>query len=177
MDGIYLDFSKAFDTLSHRSLLYKLKAYGISANIIRWISSYLSGRTQHVRIDGCLSSLIDVSSGVPQGSHLGPILFALYLDDLLWMLKNIKFLAYADDIKIFKTIKSDGDAHALQAALNTILQWCHINGMKLNTYKCHLISFTRCHTRLDHTYSIGNSFINRVNQLMDLGVSHIIHLF
>lgn len=170
VDAIYLDFSKAFDTLCHRSLLKKLKAYGISAGIISWIRSYLSGRTQHVKMDGCLSSPVDVSSGVPQGSHLGPILFALYLNDLFGMLKNVKSLAYADDIKIFKTIKTDSDANTLQAALNTIIQWCGINGMNLNTSKCHLISFTRRHTRHDHTYSIGNSFFNRVNQLMDLGV-------
>jgi len=78
VDVIYLDYSKAFDSIPHQSLLCKLEAYGICGNLLSWLSNFLSNRLQRVTINGCLSEWTNVQSGVPQGSVLGPLLFILY---------------------------------------------------------------------------------------------------
>ena len=82
VDTVYIDFSKAFDTVSHRKLLHKLTNYGISGNILQWFSSFLCDRKQRVKIGDVYSSYASVSSGVPQGSCTGPLPFILYANDL-----------------------------------------------------------------------------------------------
>ena len=123
LDSIYLDFSKAFDTVSHNKLLMKLKSVGICGILLKWLSSYLKGSTQIVNVKGYLSEKIDVTSGVSQGSHCGPILFNIFINDIKHVIEFSQFLFYADDIKVFMRIKSVLDATKLQKDLEKITQW------------------------------------------------------
>lgn len=110
IDSVYTDFQKAFDKVDHRLLLNKISYNGIRGDLLRWFASYITNRTQIVVINGFKSNSIEVTSGVPQGSILGPLLFILYINDIKHCFKHSKFLLYADDLKIFKRICNDTDS-------------------------------------------------------------------
>ena len=99
--GVYLDFSKAFDTVDHNILLTKLYYYVIRGNALQWFKSYMSQRKQFVSYNGTSSSVKTVCCGVPQGSILGPILFLLYINDLSNICKNTEPFLFADDSNLF----------------------------------------------------------------------------
>ena len=108
VDAIYLDCKKAFDTVPHKRLLIKLRAYGITGNLLKWIESFLTNRTQRVVINGVHSDSLPVLSGVPQGSVIGPRLFLIYINDLLDSLTS-KGKLFADDSKVFRKIIDERD--------------------------------------------------------------------
>lgn len=118
---LYLDFSKAFDSVPHNLLLYKLNQYGINGDLLNWFSSYLIGRRQRVIIESSLSDWLPVVSGVPQGSTLGPFLFLLYINDLPSMVSPDSTLAlFADDSKCFRSIKALDDCLEFQDDVSAI---------------------------------------------------------
>ncbi|CAF0777708.1 unnamed protein product [Brachionus calyciflorus] len=136
IDIIYTDFSKAFDKVSHVKLLAKLKSYGIIGETYEWIKSFLLGRKQRVVLGDVMSNWEPVSSGVPQGSVLGPILFIIFINDLLEMLQ-FTTLSYADDLKLIGIMsKNTLGTESLQNDLNVLVDWCKEWSTELNLSKC-----------------------------------------
>lgn len=168
-DIIYTDFSKAFDKVNHNLLLKKLDLMGFSKKFLKWIGSYLLNRKQCVRFKSSLSKEFDVTSGVPQGSHLGPLLFTLFINDLPNVIKFCNILMYADDVKMFLTFDKYSDHTLLQNDLNLFYNWCTKNLMELNINKCKYITFYRG-SYIDANYSLGNHQLERVLSMNDLGV-------
>ena len=108
VDSIYFDFSKAFDTVNHSRLLEKVWNVGVRGTLFRWLKSYLLNRTQSVRACGAESYSFSSSSGVPQGSNLGPLLFCIFINDISLELTACKILLYAEDAKVFFVIRDIG---------------------------------------------------------------------
>lgn len=169
IDTIYTDFSKAFDRISHSILLYKLERYGFSTNIINWIGSYLRNRHQLVKMDAFRSSTFPVTSGVPQGSHLGPLLFNVLINDIVQVI-DCEVLLFADDMKIYSSISDSNDCLRLQTDINNIFNWCKVNKIDLNISKCKAITFSRKAKPFDYDYHINGELLTRVTEINDLGV-------
>ena len=151
-----LDLSKAFDRVPHARLLRKLHFYGIRGQLLTWLQSFLSERLQQVLVDGCCSSPCNVSSGVPQGSVLGPVLFLLYINDIAeGICSHMKL--FADDCLIYRTIQSSSDQHILQQDLNALVKWAEKWQIKFNTAKCKIMQMTNHHNKLLFMYKMyGN---------------------
>lgn len=169
-DVIYTDFAKAFDSVSHVLLISKLKRFGFHSNVLEWIRSYLTDRIQYVRINDVLSSPVYVTSGVPQGSHLGPLLFLLFINEIPDLFMNSHCLMFADDLKVFRTIQSDYDCILLQEDLERLYVWCQKNDLRLNVSKCQSLSFCRNLSPVSFTYAINNSPLSVIPSKKDLGV-------
>ena len=122
-----MDFAKGFDKLPHRRLAYKLEYYGIRNDTLKWITTWLSGRTQKVVIDGVSSD----SAPVPLGSVLGPILFLIFINDLPDNINCIVRL-FVDDCVLYRNIRMSVDQHILQDDLNKLPQWEEAWLMKFN---------------------------------------------
>ena len=169
--SVYTDFSKAFDRVPHGILLQKLQAYGLSGPIFEWIRSYLTDRRQLVRVNNFVSSEILVPSGVPQGSHIGPLLFNLFINDVINCFKSSEFSLFADDMKVFKAVGDLDDCLALQDDLDRFAAWCNANCMDLNIKKCKFIKFSRLHYSYNFQYHIEGQELSEVDTLRDLGVT------
>lgn len=135
LDIIYLDYSKAFDTVPHKRLLAKLYGYGIRGRLLDWLKSFLTGRKQQVSIGTAYSDWGEVTSGIPQGSVLGPILFVIYVNDMpLAVNSGIKM--FADDTKLYRAISTDHDHEELQKDLANLESWAHEWLLSFNVSKC-----------------------------------------
>ena len=124
LDVIYCDFMKAFDKVPHKRLLLKIKNYGICGNILSWIEDFLEGRTQKIVVNNCYSKTAPVTSGIPQGSVLGPLLFVIYINDLPDTVDTNTFIfLFADDTKVFRQIEREDDQIQLQKDLQSMYNW------------------------------------------------------
>lgn len=170
VDVVYLDFSKAFDKVDVKILLMKLRNFGLGGTLLSWIYSYLNSRVQRVRLKGHLSDPFVVESGVPQGSHVGPLLFLLFINDLGDRLVNSQILVFADDVKLFYKIETIMDSIKLQSDLDVLSEWAVINKLDLNINKCKYISFNKSKLEIDFSYTINGIFLERVSSIVDLGV-------
>ena len=170
IDAIYFDFAKAFDTVPHRRLLKKLKGYGIDGKILEWIKSFLQNRTQSVKVNGIFSNVASVKSGVPQGSVLGPILFILYINDLPDVIQS-DVLLFADDTKIFRSIRSAKDAKLLQSDIDALSRWSQDWLINFNLEKCHVLMMGKFE-RIKHVerYKLDKHELEHVFEEKDLGV-------
>ena len=170
-DTIYLDFAKAFDTVPHRRLLAKLKAYGVNGNILTWIRGFLTGRSQVVKVNGESSFPAPVLSGIPQGSVLGPLLFVLYINDLPENIISSVFL-FADDTKMFKKITSENDSAVMQRDINSLEEWTEKWLLRFNIKKCHVLTIGK-HENIKHThrYRLEDNELEHVADEKDLGVT------
>ena len=140
-DLVLLDFSKAFDKVSHQKLLLKLHKYGIRGPTLKWIQAFLSDRTPTVVIENEKSDTVPVTSGVSQGSVFGPILFLIYINDLPDTTKS-KVRLFADDTAIYLAVSNLEDAHILQQDFDRLHQWELQWDMEFNPSKCVVIHVT-----------------------------------
>jgi hypothetical protein len=170
MDVIYTDFSKAFDKVNHRYLVYKLDKYGIQDNLGAWFNSYLVGRSQSVLVKGCNSSTVSVSSGVPQGSQLGPLCFILYINDIF---RNFRCnsLGFADDLKLYKRVCTVADCADLQHDIDALALWSDRWKMTLNLSKCVVLRLTLKRVPIISSYKVNSYLLESVSTCKDLGVT------
>ncbi len=134
--GIFIDLSKAFDTINHKILLSKLQYYGIRGVPLLWFDSYLTNRKQYVYYNNVSSSKSDIKCGVPQGSILGPLLFLLYINDIVKSSSILQFIIFADDTNLFFSSKNFIDlARTVNAELVKLSDWFCANKLSLNVKK------------------------------------------
>ena len=138
MDIAYMDFRKAFDSVPHERLLYKLNNYGISGKLLNWIQDFLSNRVQYVKINNSKSKSLQVTSGVPQGSVLGPMLFIYFINDLPEVC-SVTTKIFADDTKAYTSIKSEDDHIKLQNTIDKMFEWTENWQLKFNESKCKIL--------------------------------------
>jgi len=170
VDVIYTDFSKAFDKVNHLQLLIKLNNLGLSVTGIKFFSSYLHKRRQVVDFNGFSSHQFHVQSGVPQGSNLGPLLFIIYINDIVQCVKNSKVLLYADDMKVFRQINSINDCRLLQEDLDRLVVWSD-SGLKFNSNKCVVVRYSRkIRNIFNFSYMMGNNVLSVCSSIRDLGI-------
>jgi retron-type reverse transcriptase len=140
VDLVLLDFAKAFDKVSHAKLIQKLKAYGIDGILVKWIESFLTGRKQRVLIGDNRSEWEDVTSSVPQGSVLGPLLLTIFINDLPDKIKN-ECRLYAENSKLIGVIERVEDAIEIQKDIDSMQNWAKTWQKSFNYDKCKVYAF------------------------------------
>ena len=172
--NVYIDLSKAFDTLTFDILLFKLKYYGVTDTALDLMRSYLTNRKQYVVFNGCQSDYSEIYTGVPQGSILGPLFFSIYINDLINVSNRLNFLMYADDTTIyfnleeFEYLNREKDINTELKKVNT---WLELNKLSLNAQKTKLMIFHRKQKQVDEiNVQINGTQIERVESFNFLGI-------
>jgi len=188
--GVFLDLTKAFDTINHKILLRKLEWYGIRGKTLEWFTSYLSNRKLLVNYNNTESELYDITYGVPQGSILGPLLFILYINDLPHALTHSSPILFADDTSLYLSHTSLKEVTSrANIDLELLYEWFKANRLSLNIPKTQYIHFTmrdlKIHTDKTGYIQIGGNTIEQKETLRFLGMHidslldwkhHIIHI-
>lgn len=173
VDVIFLDFAKAFDKVSHVLLLKKLSSHGIGGKVYSWIKAWLTDRVQRVCVAGAKSSWRRVTSGVPQGSVLGPILFLIYINDIDTRIVN-HLLKFADDTKLFGTASNQENIRSLQEDLDLLAKWSNKWRMPFNQDKCTVMHLGQCN--VGQQYHLGMLPLATTERETDLGIIHTVDL-
>lgn len=164
---IYTDFSKAFDSVPHERLFVKLEAMGIRGDVLRWIKSFLRGRTQCVNVDGARSTWRDVLSGIPQGSVIGPILFVIFINDMPSHVKYNFCKLFADDCKLYGDVKVL-EENTVQMDLNSFENWSNSWQQPFNAKKCKVMHFGASNP--NYSYQLNGHVLEEIHSEKDLGV-------
>ena len=168
-DLVLLDFSKAFDKVNHSKLLWKLHQYGIRGTALAWIRAFLGNRSQTVVLEGEESGSVPVTSGVPQGSVLGPILFLIYINDLPDELSS-QVRLFADDTAVYLTIGGADDGKVLQNDLDRLSVWEDRWDMEFNPSKCQVVQVTSSKNLINTAYTLHGQILEVVTCAKYLGV-------
>ncbi len=175
--AIFIDLSKAFDTLDHKTLLEKLDSYGIRGNTHRLLTSYLTDRFQYTSALGEKSSLLPIIYGVPQGSCLGPLLFLIYINDICNSSNLGEFVLFADDTNIFITVPNIDEAYNnANAILQHVHAYMNVNKLHINLGKCCYMHFnpfkrdTNTKKHAKHILNIQETVLDKVQETRFLGV-------
>jgi hypothetical protein len=166
-DVIYTDFSKAFDSVAHERLLVKLENMGITGDVSKWIKSFLNGRTQCVNVEGFLSDWMNVLSGVPQGSVMGPILFVIFINDMSGEVKRSFCKLFADDCKLYGAV-TPRSREDLQHDLRNLEVWSDTWQLPFNASKCKVLHFGNNNPL--QNYVLNNQSLESSKNEKDLGV-------
>lgn len=164
-----LDFAKAFDKVSHRRLSRKMAYYGIRGSTLKWVIEFLQGQNQQVVIDGETSEPAEVTSGVPQGTVLGPTLFLIYINDIAENI-NSNIRLFADDCVVYRQIDSLQDHLILQQDLNKLVDWSNTWQMEFNVDKCVVMNIGTLRNKTKFEYKMNNQTLETVKHHPYLGV-------
>jgi hypothetical protein len=165
VDACYLDVQKAFDTVPHNRLIAKIHSYGIKGKVLQWIRAFLTDRQQTVCVGGTKSESAKVTSGVPQGSVLGPVLFILYVNDMPNSVTS-RLIMYADDTKLYRPISSNQDVTLLQQDLDALHEWSSSWLLKFHPGKCKMLRIgTRNQPKAD--YSLASNDDDETNLVLE----------
>ena len=170
VDGVYLDLKKAFDKVPHKRLLWKIRNYGgVRGRLFDWMTDYLSGREMRTVIRNESSSWLEVTSGVPQGSVLGPVMFGIYVNDLVDGIGSYINL-FADDAKLMRGVNNIGDCKKLQEDLDKVGEWGRKWQMEFNKNKCKVMEFGKSR-RVHWDYTMEDVRLEKSSEELDLGVT------
>ena len=171
-DSIYLDFSKAFDKVPHKRLIWKLKHVGgVDGTLLEWMIDFLQDRQMSTVIRGTASECREVTGGVPQGTVLAPIMFLIYINDLGEDVSNSSYISmFADDAKIQRRIINENSCKELQEDINKIKAWSEKWKMEFNVDKCHVLRFGESSMRPVWQYKLGEETVPSAEKEKDLGV-------
>ena len=165
VDGILLNFSKAFDKVSHQRLVEKLSYYRVRGNLHSWIKDFLTNRKQEVVLEGKHSSRSEVTSGVPQGTVLGPLPFLIFINNITKNTSsNVRL--FADDFLLYHTRNCEADAITLQKDIDIMQQWEAKWLMEFKPDKCEVITITNKRSHINYPYNIhGKELVHVYNML------------
>ena len=167
----YIDFTRAFDSVSHEKLFARLYMYGIRGNVLQWLQNFFKDRTHQTRVGECLSDVCNLLSGVVQGSGIGPIMFIVYINELAQLLEcyGIIVKLFADDVKVYLEVVNVDDANKLQKALDLIVEWANEWQLQLSVNKCNILNVGYAPFMTD--YYVYGSVLSKNSSCRDLGVT------